>query len=264
MVAAGPKISVSFTACAFDASSTLSSVGETKADLAWSMPSSVGACVLPQTIVASFASLPIPCNTLACCARLTTGPMRVASVRGSPTVILASRADSASATAPARSAGASTRRMAVHFWPALTVISRATSLMKASNAGVPGPADGASRAAFTVRFDIHHCPACQDVAVAANAACCIRGAGKRDHIVASDMIEHIADAAAQKAERPFRQDTGTYHITHHLVTEEARRRGRFRQHRHAGEQRAGRLLPQPPAREIEGVNMQGCAVARRE
>ena len=27
------------------------------------------------------------------------------------------------------------------------------------------------------------------------------------------MIEHIADAAAQKAERPFRQDTGTYHIT---------------------------------------------------
>jgi hypothetical protein len=41
--------------------------------------------------------------------------------------------------------GAMARRMAVHFCPALTVISRATSLMKASNSGVPGAASGPRR-----------------------------------------------------------------------------------------------------------------------
>ena len=34
------------------------------------------------------------------------------------------------------------RRMAVHFCPALTVISRATSLTNRSNSGVPGAASG--------------------------------------------------------------------------------------------------------------------------
>jgi hypothetical protein len=34
------------------------------------------------------------------------------------------------------------RRIAVHFCPAFTVISRAISLMNKSNSGVPGPASG--------------------------------------------------------------------------------------------------------------------------
>jgi hypothetical protein len=57
-------------------------------------------------------------------------------------------AASASATASALSAGAKMRRMAVHFWPAFTVISRTTSRTKASKAAVPGAASGASSAAL--------------------------------------------------------------------------------------------------------------------
>ena len=75
-------------------------------------------------------------------ARLASAPIWVASSRGSPIRTLARRADSASCTASRCSAGAMARRMAVHFCPALAVISRATSLMNRSNSGVPGAASG--------------------------------------------------------------------------------------------------------------------------
>jgi hypothetical protein len=55
---------------------------------------------------------------------------------------LASRAESASCTASIFWAGAMARRMAVHFCPALTVISRTISFTNRSNSGVPGPASG--------------------------------------------------------------------------------------------------------------------------
>jgi hypothetical protein len=74
--------------------------------------------------------------------------MRTVSLRGLPTVVLARRADTASATAPYTSAGTSTRRMAVHFWPDFTVISRATSLTSSSKASEPGAAPGSSSALF--------------------------------------------------------------------------------------------------------------------
>jgi len=48
---------------------------------------------------------------------------------GLPMRILPSATDNASMTSPAIAAGAMTRRIAVHFWPALLVISFATSLM---------------------------------------------------------------------------------------------------------------------------------------
>ena len=50
--------------------------------------------------------------------------------------------------------GAITRRMAVHFCPAFTVISRATSLTKRSNSGVPGPASGPRIAALRLSASI--------------------------------------------------------------------------------------------------------------
>ena len=115
----------------------------------------------------------------------TSGPMRVASWRGSPTVVLASRADSASATAPARSAGTKTRRMAVHFCPAFCVISRATSLMKASKAGVAGRrARRQQRGVDAVGLDVHARAAREHVAVAGDALRGIGRAGEGDHVVA--------------------------------------------------------------------------------
>ena len=68
--------------------------------------------------------------------------MAVASEAGSPGRIAASRAASASLSASACAWGTTTRRMAVHFWPALTVISATASATKRSNSGLPGAASG--------------------------------------------------------------------------------------------------------------------------
>ena len=75
--------------------------------------------------------------------------MRTASWRGLPTVVLASRAVMALAAWSYRAAGTKTRRMAVHFCPDLTVISRATSLASSSNAA-SGAASGSSSAELTL------------------------------------------------------------------------------------------------------------------
>jgi hypothetical protein len=74
--------------------------------------------------------------------------MRVSAARGSPTLVPLSLAASASATAFASPAGTKMRRIAVHFCPALTVISRTTSRTKASKAALPAVEPGASNAAL--------------------------------------------------------------------------------------------------------------------
>ena len=154
MVAAGPNTSTSCTARALSVLLSLSKVGATKADLALSMPSSSGASAPPQTIAASQAKRRIPSNAAACCARVTRGPMRVSACRGSPTLVVLSFPESASATASAISAGTKMRRIAVHFCPALTVISRTVSRTKASNAAPAGEASGASNAALMLSASI--------------------------------------------------------------------------------------------------------------
>ena len=68
--------------------------------------------------------------------------MAVSSSAGSPGRIPARRAASASVSASMWGSGTTMRRMAVHFCPALTVISAAASRTKRSNSGVPGAASG--------------------------------------------------------------------------------------------------------------------------
>ena len=70
--------------------------------------------------------------------------MRTFGRRGSPTTISPSALRSASSTSVTRPAGTSAFLMAVHFWPAFTVISRTTSRTNSSSSGVPAPASGPS------------------------------------------------------------------------------------------------------------------------
>ena len=58
------------------------------------------------------------------------------------------RLPTAAITAGTSSCGTMARRMDVHFWPALTVISVTTDLMKASNSGVPSTPSGPRIAAL--------------------------------------------------------------------------------------------------------------------
>ena len=72
------------------------------------------------------------------------------SARGSPITTRASmRALAEATTSSTRALGTMARRMLVHFWPALTVISVTSDLTKASNSGVPGTASGPRMAAFS-------------------------------------------------------------------------------------------------------------------
>ena len=75
--------------------------------------------------------------------------MRTSSRAGSPTTVFASRARSRVATASTCDRGTIARRIAVHFWPAFTVISRATSLTKRSNSSSSGDTSGARMAQFS-------------------------------------------------------------------------------------------------------------------
>ena len=71
-----------------------------------------------------------------------SGPIRTDSSPGLPTVMVESRAVIASATWSATASGTITRRIAVHFWPALAVISVTTPLTKRSHSGSSAPTSG--------------------------------------------------------------------------------------------------------------------------
>lgn len=76
-------------------------------------------------------------------------PMRTPSSDGSPTTTLLSRSRRRVATASMCLAGTMARRMAVHFCPALVVISRTTSLMYRSNSSLSGVTSGPRMAQFS-------------------------------------------------------------------------------------------------------------------
>ena len=71
-----------------------------------------------------------------------SGPIRTSLMDGSPMVVVCKRLPRAICTSSTLSAGTMMRRMAVHFWPALVVISRTTSFIKISNSAMPGCTSG--------------------------------------------------------------------------------------------------------------------------
>ena len=77
----------------------------------------------PNTMRPAPARALTPRRTSARCSRLASAPIRTPSLAGLPTVVVARRADTASTTASTCCSGTKARRIAVHFCPALTVIS---------------------------------------------------------------------------------------------------------------------------------------------
>ena len=116
--------------------------------------------------------------------RLASAPMRTSGFAGLPTVIFASRAVIASMTASAIASGTIARRIAVHFWPALTVISVTTPLTNRSNSGSSAVTSGPrieqfSESASTPSGDA----AVQHVGVGAQQAGGVRRAGERHRVL---------------------------------------------------------------------------------
>ena len=93
--------------------------------------------------------------------RLASAPIRTSSLAGLPTVTFASRAAIASVTSSAMAAGTMTRRIAVHFWPAFTVISVTTPLTNRSNSGSSVVTSGPSTEQFSESASMPSCtPPC--------------------------------------------------------------------------------------------------------
>ena len=122
---------------------------------------------------------------------------------------------SASATASSCWRGTMARRIAVHFWPALTVISRATSLTKRSNSGSSGVTSGPRMAQFSesasalngterrTRFGVHAQPG--------------RGVGRSgegDDVLAVEPVEQVAGAADHQLQRAGGQQPRLVHQPH--------------------------------------------------
>ena len=102
-------------------------------------------------------------------------------------------------TAPSCAAGTMTRRIAVHFCPAFTVISRATSLMKMSNSGVP------SHRIRTQRRRVQRIPfgdeadgVARDGRMVAQLFRSFERAGEGQHVLAGQMVEQIAGRAGDE------------------------------------------------------------------
>ena len=160
--------------------------------------------------------------------------------------------------------GTKARRMAVHFCPALTVISRATSLTKRSNSGRAGGGVGAEQREVE-RVGLHG--EADRVARStlgwARRRRPVRGrAGEGDDVLAGQVLEQVADAAADQLQRTLGQDAGFDDPADHRLGDVGGLAGRLDDRRHAGEQRGRQLLQHAPAGEVEGVDVDGRTLER--
>ncbi|KAI1695941.1 hypothetical protein Ddc_20862 [Ditylenchus destructor] len=126
------------------------------------------------------------------------------------------------------------RRMAVHFWPALALISRSTSLTKRSNSGSP--------AADQIRIHTQ-----------------LRGgvgrAGEGDDVGLLQPVQQVARAADDQLQRAGRQQTGLLDQAHAGLGDVAGRGGRLDDAGHARDEAGREFLQHPPHREVEGVDV---------
>src|ERR1700704_6369560 len=219
----GPKASTEWIARALPASRQYNRVGDTKAPRSASAPTGCALPASPYTTSASRLSLPSCSRTSRRWLKEATGPMRTLSSRGSPTTILPSALRSASMTSVTRLAGTIAFLMAVHFWPAFTVISRTTSRTNRSSSGVPAPASGPST---------------------------------------EELSEQTPHAPADELHGAFRQDLGLHHPPEHALGEVTGLRGRLHDRRHAGEQSRRQLLQHAPDRKVERVDVHRGALER--
>ena len=91
-----------------------------------------------------------------------------------------------------------------------------------------------------------------------------RGARKGHHVLTGDTIEQIAHRARDELERTFRQQAGLDDPPDHQLRQIGGLAGRLHDSRHSREQRGRQFLQDSPAREIEGVDMDGDPFERRE
>ena len=190
--------------------------------------------------------------------RLASAPIRTSSLAGLPTVILSSRAAIASVTSSAMPVGTMTRRIAVHFWPALTVISVTTPLTNRSNSGSSVVTSGPSTEQFSESAsmpELH--PAVQHGRVLAQVGTGRGGAGEGDGVLGTELLDQAGGTAAEQLQGALREQAGLDDPSYDQLGEVRRLAGRLHDGRQAGQERRGELLQEAPDREVERVDLDG-------
>jgi hypothetical protein len=191
--------------------------------------------------------------------------MRVVSRSGAPIRVFSPAAPTALRSPPRPAPrGTRIRRIAVHFCPALAVISRWTSFRNRSNSGVPGTASGPRIVAFRLS-----CSATKRTAP-------LRSFGRRpqgqrrggrareaDHILPVQPVQKIAQIARDQLHRAFGQDAAFQHDPHRRLGHVAARRRRFHDRGHARQKRRRKFFQHPPDGKVEGVDMDRDPLQRR-
>ena len=82
-----------------------------------------------------------------------------------------------------------------------------------------------------------------------------RGAGEGHRVLAREVVEEAAEAAADELQRAFRQDPRLDDAPHDRLGKVGRRGRRLHDRRHAREERGGQLLEHAPDGEIERIDV---------
>ncbi len=178
---------------------------------------------------------------------------------------LASPSLTASATGSTWSAGTRARRIAVHFWPALTVISVTSCLTYRSNAWVPGAASGPRTDMFSESASaLNLTDRATTFGWLRSRFAVLAEPVKLSRSCSVEVVEQVAGAAADQLERALGEDLRVDDQLHHLRGEVAGLRGRLDEARHAGDERGGQLFQRAPDGEVEGVDLHGDPEPRGE
>ncbi len=96
---------------------------------------------------------------------------------------------------------------------------------------------------------------CHNIRVNTQGLAGAGGAGKRHHILAVEMVQQIARAAADQADGAVRHQTALHDRFHHRLRHLRGGGSGFDDRRHPGKPCGGEFLQHAPAGEVEGVNM---------
>ncbi len=86
--------------------------------------------------------------------------------------------------------------------------------------------------------------------------------GEGNDVLAAEVVEQVADAAADELQRTGRQDSGLDDAPHDELRQVARGGRGLHDRRHAGEQCRREFFKHSPDREVEGIDVHGGALER--
>ena len=160
-------------------------------------------------------------------------------------------------------AGTSALRMAVHFCPAFTVISRTTSRMNRSNSALPGAASAPRMLELSESVSATNGTEWRTTRGCARSfAAVVAEPVKQTMSWQVRWSNRFAETAAHELQRALGQDAGLDDTPHDKLGEIGGRRRRLHDHGNAREHRRRQLLEHAPDRKIERVDVHGGAFAR--